>query len=186
MVFEELVGAKAPVWKYGKYDKVKERAKCNICEKEFVAKARSTTALIRHLKFVHKIEVNASIDTDSTTPKKRKMESMDMFVTGKKKKASLNEVIARLCAHDLLSYKVISASITLRQAFKSDGYQLPQSHSTVRISMLNYYEEIKAKIKLEIASKIQDGHRFSASADEYTSSKNRRYLNINLHYVGEF
>ena len=39
----------------------------------------------------------------------------------------------------------------------------------------------KSKIKEEIADKIANDGRFSISVDEYTSSKNRRYMCVNLH-----
>ena len=188
MVYEDVVGGKSAMWKYFKYDKTIQKAKCNQCGSTVSAKGQSSSGLWKHLSGVHKMETKDMKDEDSTTatPKKRKMESMDSYVTGAKRKKSLQEVIGHLCAVDLLSFRVISTSTVIRQAFKSDGYKLPECHRTVQRYMMQFYEQIKSQIKIEISCMIQEGKRLSASLDEYTSTRNRRYLNINLHYKGGF
>ena len=76
MVCEEIIGSKSDVWKYYKYDKTIQKAKCNQCEKPISAKGRSTGGLIKHLNGVHKIVVKDE-NSSTTTPTKRKMESLD-------------------------------------------------------------------------------------------------------------
>ena len=183
MVFEVVTGAKSNVWKYFHYDKNIEKAKCTICDAICSAKGRSTGGLGKHLT-THKIDIKHENIDDSC--KKRKIESMDNYVTGASAKKSLSEIIARLCAEDLLSFSVIANSQTIRKAFKADGYKLPENHAGVKRHLLCFYEEIKKKIMHEIAFKIQNGQRLTMSLDEYTSTNNRRYLNINLHYEGGF
>ena len=193
MVFVQITNGNSAVWKYFRYDKCLEKAMCNICENIYSATGRSTGGLGKHLKIKHQID--AKVETESTddsttktTCKKRKLETkpMDSFLIGAKSKKSLPEIIARLCAEDLLSFHVIATSKTIKKAFKSDGYQLPENHATVKKYLLCFYEEIKEKIMQEIACLIQNGRRLSMSLDEYTSTNNRRYLNINLHYEGGF
>ena len=78
----------------------------------------------------------------------------------------MDEVIGRLAAEDRLSFHVIAKSEGLRKAFKADGYDLPQSHTTVQASVLRFYELVKTKMVSEIAGKIEKGLRLSLSADE--------------------
>lgn len=42
-------------------------------------------------------------------------------------------------------------------------------------------DELKNEVKKIISKITDDGHRFSVSLDEWTSPRNRRYVNINVH-----
>ena len=183
MVFEKVQG-QSIVWDKFTFDTVTEKAKCNICESILLAKGKSTSGLKRHLTGKHKLQLTEKPDLPAE-PKKRKLTTTPLtpFLTGKK---SLDEVIARLASEDLLTLRVIAKSEGLRKAFKADGYELPQSPTTVQACVLRFYESVKAKMVSEIAGKIEKGLRLSLSTDEYTSTRNRRYLNINLHYPGGF
>ena len=51
----------------------------------------------------------------------------------------------------------------------------------------DYYAKIKANIifKISINKMKEENKKFSISIDEWTSLRNRRYMNVHLHYVGE-
>ena len=48
------------------------------------------------------------------------------------------------------------------------------------------YEIVKDSVTSELQKKKEAGVRFSLSLDEYTSLQNLRFMNINIHYLGEF
>ena len=92
------------------------------------------------------------------------------------------EVIARLVSVDGLTFHQIANSYLIRIAIKVDGYFLPTSPQTIRNHfMKEFVEAIKiVSEKIDILKKNEC--RFSISFDEATSVRNRRYMNLNLHY----
>lgn len=46
---------------------------------------------------------------------------------------------------------------------------------------MNYGMTLKSKVKRDLAELKEDNHRFTSTFDEWTSSKNRRYMNVNIH-----
>ena len=63
---------------------------------------------------------------------------------------------------------------------------LPKNHSDVMQLVYKQYEIVKDSVIAELLKKILAGVRFSLSLDEYTSLQNRRFMNINIHYVGGY
>ena len=90
-------------------------------------------------------------------------------------------VLARLCAVDRIPFNTIAKSKDILSGQKAKGIQLPQSGAGIRKAVLQFSDDIKVKIKTEIAEKISADGRFSISIDEYTSARNRRYMCLNLH-----
>ncbi|GFX24629.1 uncharacterized protein TNCV_3344091 [Trichonephila clavipes] len=62
------------------------------------------------------------------------------------------------------------------------GYSFPPNPSDVMKLVYKQYNVIKARVTNEISSKLNAGLRCSLTIDEFTSLKNRRYLNINVHF----
>lgn len=50
--------------------------------------------------------------------------------------------------------------------------------------MVNYSKKVHEKFKAEIKSEIKEGSRFCVTFDEWTSSRNRRYMNLILNGTG--
>ena len=95
-------------------------------------------------------------------------------------------MVSQLTAIDGLTFNQIATSERLHRAFKADGYDLPGSHKKVRDLVMKQKEDIVKTIRGELnAIKLRDG-RFSITFDESTSMRNRRYVNINVHFQGGF
>ena len=82
---------------------------------------------------------------------------------------------------DGLTFYQIANSSLIRKAFKANGYFLPTSPQRIRNHfMKEFVETIKiVSKKIDI---IKKNKCFSISFDEATSFRNRRYMNLNLHY----
>lgn len=50
---------------------------------------------------------------------------------------------------------------------------------------MKFYETACTETEEKIAKLKSQGKRFSATLDEWTSLKNVRYLNVNVHYTNE-
>ena len=57
-----------------------------------------------------------------------------------------------------------------------------KSHSELRDLTMNQFETIKDKLKTEITEAKQTGIQLSVTNDESTSTRNRRFMNINVHF----
>ncbi|GFT13645.1 BED-type domain-containing protein [Trichonephila clavipes] len=62
------------------------------------------------------------------------------------------------------------------------GYSFPPNPSDVMKLVYKQYNVIKARVTNEISSKLNAGLRCTLTLDEFTSLKNRRYLDINVHF----
>ena len=83
---------------------------------------------------------------------------------------------------DRISFNTISTSKQLRQAFLARGYKLPQTVQNVRSIIISFSQTLKSDIKKMIEIKTGAGKFCSVTLDEYTSTRSRRYMNLNLHY----
>ena len=92
-----------------------------------------------------------------------------------KKRPSLEEKIARLVAEDGLNFKQIAESKGIREAFKTQGYDIPKHHTTVRELFMKEYANVKNKKIEELKSRVESGERFSLAVDEASGVRNRRY-----------
>ena len=93
------------------------------------------------------------------------------------KKKSLEKVVTKL-AIDGITFRTIVENEVLRELSEKSGYQWPRSANTVRSLIMKHFEEIKAIIIQELKKKISEGERYSITFDEYTSTRNRRFLNV--------
>ena len=104
---------------------------------------------------------------------------MASFSSSKKK--SLDEVVARLAAEDGSTFRQSQNSNNIRKSLEKDSFNFSRDKNSARKCVWNYYEKAKNETKAELAGRIERGDRFSLSLDEYTSKRNRRYVNINVH-----
>ena len=95
-------------------------------------------------------------------------------------------MVSQLTAIDGLTFNQIATSERLRRAFKADGYDFPRSNKKIRDLVMKQKKDVVKTIRGELnAIKLRDGH-FSIIFDESTFMRNRRYLNINVHFQGGF
>ena len=90
------------------------------------------------------------------------------------------EVLARMTARDGLPFSVFRTSSDLRSAIQGMGLQdkLPTSPNSVRKIVTTFADSIRLHQIEEMATAQQLGRKFSVIFDEWTSTMNRRYLNL--------
>lgn len=182
--FEDVASKrKSAVWKHFTYKKSEEKAKCNLCLSILKASGSSTNSLINHMKVKHKIEVRSLSETSLSEPKPKIKKICDFFT---KKNESVDEVLAKLVAVDGLTFNQIANSRRIIQAFRADGILLPSSPGQIKVLFMNHFEKVKGDIIQKVVESKKSNDRFSISMDESTSTRNRRFINLNLHFSSGF
>ena len=93
----------------------------------------------------------------------------------------MEEIVTKLVAVDGFPVAAISKSEFIRNSFADKGFILPKNPSLVMNMIYKQYDSVKEKLTMEINESLKSGKRFSISLDEFSSLKNQRYLNINIH-----
>ena len=124
---------------------------------------------------------NINTTTSVTNDTNSRSKISDYFNIIKTIDDSFPAVLARLTARDCLSFKKICTSYDLEQLFKSKGYDCPKSPKTIKKMVLQYGDKIRKQIVTELSERIARGELFSLTFDEWTSLKNRRFMNVNVH-----
>ena len=65
-------------------------------------------------------------------------------------------------------------------------YDVPKSPKTIRSMVMKCCSGIRDKVKSAIKIHLQKAGKFSLTFDEWTSVRNRRYMNINVHTSEKF
>ena len=149
-----------------------------------MCKGFSTSGLLRHLKSAHK-ELNLNMKRpheDTRSEIGNVQRRMMMFV----KQQAVEEIVSKLASVDGFSINAITKSEFIRKLLPEKGMVLPKNPSHVMNMIKKQYDLAKQSVILEITTKISSGSRFSVSSDEFTSVRNQRYLNINLHLSTKF
>lgn len=113
------------------------------------------------------------------TPKK-KNKPIDSYF--KKKNDSMEAIVSRMVSKDGLALSTFCTSADLRNLFKKSGFQLPQSPNTIRTMINNFANTVEADMIIEFEYLKKQSQKFSLTFDEWTSQKNHRYLNLNVHH----
>lgn len=176
------------VWDY--FDRInKASSKCRECKKTIKCEGGSTSGMHAHLKLVHHIQTKKrKIVDDSPEPVVSKSAAV-ASTSGLKKyfqsnnESMLKETIARMVAKDRFSFRSFCSSEDLRMLLQNKfNVKIPTSVFTISTWVIAYSDQVRQKTIHTIARLKQSGKRFSLTFDEWTSLKNRRYMNINLHY----
>ena len=88
---------------------------------------------------------------------------------------------ARLAALDRISFRTLAESEDIKRGLASLGYKVLHSPTAIIKLVMEYAEEIKEKIATILKEEIERGGRVSATTDEWTSLKVRRYCAVNAH-----
>ena len=75
----------------------------------------------------------------------------------------------------------LTKSTFIWSAMTEKGYDFPKNHKQAIQLVKNYSASVKAELENQLISLLLIGECFSITLDEYTSLKNRRFLNINIH-----
>lgn len=69
----------------------------------------------------------------------------------------------------------------LRKRLHSKGYtDLPNSNNSIKNRVLHFSNKIRHQTSLKIMESLKSGERFSLTFGEWTSSSNKRYMNLNV------
>lgn len=92
-----------------------------------------------------------------------------------------------MTAPDVLLFNVFITSQDLRKLLHSKDYtDLPNSNNSIRNQIINYSKKIRNQVSLEIKECLKSGERFSLTFDEWTTSSNKRFMNLNVHGGEQF
>ena len=95
---------------------------------------------------------------------------------------SLAATRSRLTACDGLSFNVIATSKDLRRGLVAMGFShVLSAVATIRQHVMDYGQRVRSFVMTDKEKKKAEGQRFSLTFDEWTSTRNRRYMNINVH-----
>lgn len=126
-----------------------------------------------------KKSTSLDIDDDDVDDEPRSKIKVQQSMLSFVKRPSLPEVIAKLLAVDGFPAYAVCNSEFIRQSLSERGLLLPKDTSSVMNLMHKFFEEAKQKTISEI--KLLKVGKFSVTLDEWSSLKNRRYLNVNIH-----
>ncbi|XP_063782142.1 uncharacterized protein LOC134932045 [Pseudophryne corroboree] len=206
-VVEYVVYKSEGVWNYFLREKATgEAAQCKDCGKVLkCGGGGSTKGLHVHLKTMHKMYIQqkwsnvAGRDTLSA----HATESDSALTTGTKKKSpdaavgpilkflvknienSLQATLSRMVACDGLPFRIFITSPDVRKGLEMQGFTpLPKSKETIKQLVMEHGEMTRRFVASELAKLKADGKRFSLTFDEWTSTRNKRYMNNSVH-VGQ-
>ncbi|KAI8130534.1 hypothetical protein CVS40_0250 [Lucilia cuprina] len=165
---------KSSVWYYFLTDTTGiSRAKCKICNKILKTNGGSTKGLLTHLG-IHSIKLQKDI-TDEPQAKILKITNFTVL-----QEDSLGASIARMTAVDGFPFSVFITSSELRKSLISRGFDVPKSKETIKARFMDYYLKCKNKMKDEKIGIKGNNLKFSLTFDEWTSTSNKRFINIIL------
>lgn len=189
------------VWNYFiKLTDFKARCQVKGCRQE-MSYQYGTKAIIYHLKHSHNIvdqtaakrpahadeKVGTSQAVAETTSQitfqvQKRQKTLDEYCTNK---STLDKEIAQMVAKSNFTFNQIAQSKFIREslASKYPGQIIPKDNHTVAARMMNFYDTAFEDTKQRIQRMKDDGKKFSATLDEWTSSANARYININVHFT---
>lgn len=189
------------VWKY--FDKKTiDSAACKRCGKVIKCAGSSTSGMKSHLLKKHSIDIQPVITHSTHTTEEPTVTSTQenalgsgTVTSGMKRTASskpsdgsllkfvkrdsLQQIVATLVAKDGIPVNSICKSSFIRDSLSLRGYKLSTDANTIMNLVHNYYEIAKQKVIAEIEG-LKSG-KFSLTLDEWTSTRNRRYINVNIH-----
>lgn len=89
-----------------------------------------------------------------------------------------------MVALDGLTFRVFERSEELRESLQARGFKIPKTAKSYKQMVIKYSKDVRRKQKTEIQELTSNGERFCVTFDEWTSLRNRRYLNVTLHGKG--
>jgi len=157
----------------------------------------STSGLQTHLRTAHQINLlkRSVINVDSescpsscnksTTAAMSQPKIKNISSYFKNESEDLHVVLFNMTVFDGLPFSIFITSIELRKSLMARNFDVPKSANTIRNIVLTYGEHIREEMVKELSVLKLQG-KFSLTFDEWTSVKNRRYLNLNLHIQNKF
>lgn len=163
-------------------------AKCAKCSKVIKCEGSSTSGLKKHLKGVHQINLDkrpASDDvpqdnqTATTSSHPKKIVTLHQYFS---KSSPLEAALARMAAEDNIPFNTICNSEGIRLGLYARGFRdIPKSPEGIRLKVKAHYIFVVGGYRKEFGEIRKQGRKISITFDEWTSTRNRRYMNVNAH-----
>lgn len=177
-------------WSY--YEKSNDVGICQFknCSKKIKAKGGSTSGLHSHLKTEHNIDLfddsNKKHFPIADIQLKNTRNLIENYISPLFER-STEAIISRLVVLDGIAFKRIAESYDIRYLInKQDKDNLPKSATTIKKIVVEFSNKIKSNLIKLFADMITKKIKFALTTDEWTSIRNRRYININLHTENDF
>lgn len=195
-IYKEFLNSRTQtsVWKHFLRAEDGQSVECKHCKKILKTPGGATGALHTHIRAKHpnKVSQDQDIQTASTSnSKSSQLHDKDIIDQTPTKKIKLTDFfssdssmevhVTRMAALDGIPLSKFCTSEDLRYVFKKAGYELPKSPSTITKIVQEQTVAIKNKIKNKLKEMKSQNERFAITLDEWTSTRNRRYMNINIH-----
>lgn len=162
-------------------DSEKQQARCKICHKDYSNAKSQSTGLHRHLRTQHGLI--RKIDSTQTRSQNN-ITSQPHSIT-ENEEDTFPFMVAEMVAYDGIPIQKLCTSNSIQKLFAAKGFT-PFKQPTSYTLMIHKFADEK---RLELLKKIQNmklaGIKFSGSFDEWTSFKNKRYLNLHLYQENE-
>lgn len=168
-----------------------DSATCTKCGTVIKVKGGTTTGIRYHLKSQHGIILSTQLKRTNQTPElvehsASKHPKLTSFFQ-KKRDDTFPAIAARMTARDGLPFSKFCTSTDLRNLLTAAGHRnIPKSANTIREIVCGYGDKMKKQVISEISKHKLNGEKFSATFDEWTSLRNRRYMNVIVHTEKEF
>lgn len=185
-------------WEYFLRERLGQCAQCKLCKTVIKTIGGSTKGLHVHLETKHSINVRkrassalpAGESDDSTEKEKaniaKRVNTLDNYRVLKRDDMSFPATISRMAACDGFPFLTFVNSKDLRRSLAALGFgEIPKSANGIRKIVVSHGNQIRTQTITELESLKNDGARFSVSFDEWTSTRNRRYMNVNVHADGK-
>ena len=131
-------------------------------------------------KFDENTTASTSDSNDSVVSTTRKTNTIIDFFKSKKDE-TFPAVVARMIASDGLPFRVFCTSNDLRKCLTMRGFgDIPKSPTSIQKVVMDYTKKIK-QLQIAEINQLKKSLCFSLTLDEWTFSRNRRYMNVNVH-----
>jgi hypothetical protein len=101
-------------------------------------------------------------------------------------KVIIEAIVAKLAALDGFTINSITNSKYIRSTLLNTGFCLPKNSSSVMELIRRFYFSVIYDLKCALKNYVESNTRFSITLDTYTSIRNKRYMNINIHTPESF
>ena len=180
MQWKELSGKRSDVWNHFLVNIDNDLlVKCKCCFAKFNLNNCSTSPLIYHLEKKENIKLKSKADNDNIQCQYKSKQITIQACYQKKDPPEL--FLVRLFALDSLSFYKLEKSRDIQNLFRGQRLKVPSSRQGMREMFVSYAEKIKREQKDAFEKMAQNGQRFCPSIDEWTSTKYKRFMCVNLH-----
>lgn len=138
------------------------------CKKVIKTKGGSTSGLIRHLKNAHNIDPKLDMN-----PKQKKLETCTTIFPECYEK----DIISLICKDLIAPNNIATNSVLRKWCHNFWGINLPTTPKGIWCQLERYFDDAKSRI----IQSLKKENQISLTADEWTSSAGKRYLNLYVH-----